>query len=552
MVVQTQTAAHPPAAQDEPGADLQRPQRVLPAALPEQVPQPHRHPGLPEGQHGRQLRRVGPHLQAHHPLPQHPRAASAPRRARSTAGATRSTRPSPSATATATPATRSSRPRPKGHEGARCRSRSRPPSGKRVAVIGSGPAGAAAAYYLAIAGHEVTVYERDPAPGGMLRYGIPQYRLPKDEVLAPEYEGLTDLGIRMVCDKALGRDFTVDDLQNQGFDAVCVAIGCYDTNKLGDPRRGCRRRPRRPRVPAHRHARPALPRPHGQARGGHRRRLHVHGLHAHLGAPGRQRGNARLPPRHEGHARRERGPRGHRGGRAGHLPGSPNARPDRRQGQRHRRRVPAHGASARPTPRAGAGPSRSRARSSSSTATGSCWPSARARSWAGSSTARTGVAATKQRRLAADAVTFATGRPGVFGTGDVRVGATTVVQAVAEGRRAAYAIDAYLKGQTWSAIRTRQTLAEPQPEFLSIVPYTGELKEPRLRLQLDGARGAQPELRRIRDPLHAAGGDGGVRALPAVHLRGDRLLRPAPPGHRVRHDAEDPRAGAHGPLLPLA
>ena len=94
-----------------------------------------------------------------------------------------------------------------------------------------------------------------------------------------------------------------------------------------------------------------------------------------------------------------------------------------------------------------------------------------------------GVTATKQRRLAADAVTFATGRPGVFGTGDVRVGAATVVQAVAEGRRAAYAMDAYLKGQDLDAIRTRQTLAEPQPEFLSIVPYTGEVKEPRLRLK---------------------------------------------------------------------
>src|SRR5690606_24375657 len=89
----------------------------------------------------------------------------------------------------------------------------------------------------------------------------------------------------------------------------------------------------------------------------------------------------------------------------------------------------------------------------------------------------------KQRRLAADAVTFATGRPGVFGTGDVRTGAATVVQAVSEGRRAAYAVDAYLKGLDLDAIRTRQTLAEPQPEFLSIVPYTGEVKEPRLRLK---------------------------------------------------------------------
>ena len=89
---------------------------------------------------------------------------------------------------------------------------------------------------------------------------------------------------------------------------------------------------------------------------------------------------------------------------------------------------------------------------------------------------------TKQWRLKADAVTFETGRPGVFGTGDVRVGAATVVQAVAEGRRAAYAVDAFLKGLDLAAIRTRQTLAEPQPEFLSIVPFTSEAKTPRYRM----------------------------------------------------------------------
>ena len=72
-------------------------------------------------------------------------------------------------------------------------------------------------------------------------------------------------------------------------------------------------------------------------------------------------------------------------------------------------------------------------------------------------------------------------------------------------------IDAYLQGQDLDAIRTRQTLAEPQPEFLSIVPYTGEVKEPRYRLKAMPRRGAQQELHRVRDPVHAAGGDGRVR-----------------------------------------
>ena len=95
----------------------------------------------------------------------------------------------------------------------------------------------------------------------------------------------------------------------------------------------------------------------------------------------------------------------------------------------------------------------------------------------------------------------------MFGTGDVRMGAATVVQAVAEGRRAAYAVDAYLKGLDLDAIRTRQTLAEPQPEFLSIVPFTSELKEPRYRLKAHASR-VRNRLRRVRDPVHAAGGDG--------------------------------------------
>src|SRR5687767_16008270 len=69
----------------------------------------------------------------------------------------------------------------------------------------------------------------------MLRYGIPQYRLPKVEILEAEYQSVEDLGVKVVYNAALGRDYTIDDLQNQGFDAVCIAIGCYETNKLGVP-----------------------------------------------------------------------------------------------------------------------------------------------------------------------------------------------------------------------------------------------------------------------------------------------------------------------------
>ena len=93
-----------------------------------------------------------------------------------------------------------------------------------------------------------------------------------------------------------------------------------------------------------------------------------------------------------------------------------------------------------------------------------------------------GVAVVKYK-LRADAVTFETGRPGVFGAGDVRIGAATVVKAVAEGRRCAYAVDAFLRGNDLSELRNRQTLAEVEPIFLSIVPYTDEPKEARHRLK---------------------------------------------------------------------
>ena len=153
-----------------------------------------------------------------------------------------------------------------------------------------------------------------------------------------------------------------------------------------------------------------------------------------------------------------------------------------------------------------------------------------------------GAEATKQRRLKADAVTFETGRPGVFGTGDVRIGAATVVQAIAEGRRSAYAVDAYLKGLDLvghpdapdagrAAARVPVDRAVHQRGQGAALPDDGA-----------GGRGAQPQLHRVRAAVHPRGRRRRVDPLPAVHLRGDRLLRPAPPGHRVRDDAPDARA----------
>ncbi len=98
-------------------------------------------------------------------------------------------------------------------------------TGKRIAVVGAGPSGLSAAYYAAIAGHEVTVFERQPQPGGMMRYGIPEYRLPK-ATLDAEIATITALGVQIVCGRSIGTHLRLEDLQRD-FDAVYLAIGSW-------------------------------------------------------------------------------------------------------------------------------------------------------------------------------------------------------------------------------------------------------------------------------------------------------------------------------------
>ena len=97
-------------------------------------------------------------------------------------------------------------------------------TGRRAAVVGAGPAGLTCAFYLRRAGHQVTLFESEPEAGGMLRYGLPEYRLPR-EVLDREIRHILDLGIELRTGAAYGRDFTAASLQADGFEAVFLALG---------------------------------------------------------------------------------------------------------------------------------------------------------------------------------------------------------------------------------------------------------------------------------------------------------------------------------------
>jgi NADPH-dependent glutamate synthase beta subunit-like oxidoreductase len=104
-------------------------------------------------------------------------------------------------------------------------------TGKKVAIVGSGPAGLTTAFYLKKKGHSVTVFEARSKSGGMMRYGIPDYRLPQD-LLDKEITDILDLGIEFKPNQALGKDFTLGQLKNDGFDAVFLGVGAQLSRRI--------------------------------------------------------------------------------------------------------------------------------------------------------------------------------------------------------------------------------------------------------------------------------------------------------------------------------
>ncbi|MBA2848824.1 FAD-dependent oxidoreductase [Thermosulfuriphilus ammonigenes] len=109
-----------------------------------------------------------------------------------------------------------------------------PPTGHRVAIIGGGPAGLSAAYYLAKAGHQAVIFEAMDELGGMLRYGIPEYKLPK-KVLDREIQNILSLGVEVHTGKRWGKDFSLKSLKEEGYKAIFIATGAWKEKPLEVP-----------------------------------------------------------------------------------------------------------------------------------------------------------------------------------------------------------------------------------------------------------------------------------------------------------------------------
>jgi len=107
-----------------------------------------------------------------------------------------------------------------------------PSKNKKVAIVGSGPAGLSAAYYLALWGYQPTVFEALPVAGGMMAVGIPSYRLPKD-VLNAEIDFIKSVGVEIKTNTPIGKSLSLKDLKAQGYEATFIAIGAHKNNKLG-------------------------------------------------------------------------------------------------------------------------------------------------------------------------------------------------------------------------------------------------------------------------------------------------------------------------------
>jgi NADH-quinone oxidoreductase subunit F len=359
---------------------------------------------------------------------------------------------------------------------------------ERVAIVGGGPAGMSAAYYLARLGYGITVMEAMPVPGGMMAIGIPDYRLPR-EMLRADIDRILGLGVELRLDTAMGRDFQLSDLEREGFNAIFLSTGASRSRPLGVPGDSVEGV-----VPATLFLkRVNLGEPSGLEGdvvvvGGGSTAMDAARSALRSGAATvtvlYRRGRAEMPAQGEELEAAE-----HEGitiitgisvteviERDGRVAGVRTIRQD----------PPAEAESASPAP-AGGTASRGVAwvavEGSESTITASTVLVAIGEEPDPSILPPgAGIEISASAGIVADPRTAATGRPGVFAGGDVVSGPKTIIDAVAAGRRAAVSIHEFLAGVT-----------DGEAEIMRVVRYP---TPPELRLRLDLS-----ERPRIRAPL---------------------------------------------------
>lgn len=365
-----------------------------------------------------------------------------------------------------------------------------PATGKRVAVIGAGPAGLSNAYYLALRGHAVTIYESMPHAGGMLRYGIPEYRLPK-KVLDAEMEPIWAMGVALVTGTSLGTDISIQGLlDDDGYDAVFLGIGAWESREMrveGEDMEGVI-----PVVPFLRDVAVGNPPdvgPRVAVIGGGFSAIDAARVSLRLGAKEVTivyRRTEKEMPAHEIEVRdaREEGVNFvflaapvKIEGKDGRITGivcqkmelgepddSGRRRPEPVEGSEYLMEmdtvVPAIGQVPQLT-----------------------YTSADGRESCDFIEDAGGVKCTRWQTVAANEKTLQTERPEVFTGGDAFTGAATVVQAIGTGKRAAWAMDAYLSGTDMAEYEAG--LPDDRPELLSIPAWRPEPRERQLTPTLE-------------------------------------------------------------------
>jgi len=353
-----------------------------------------------------------------------------------------------------------------------------PTTGKKVAIVGAGPSGLTCAYYLALKGHYCKVFDMMPQPGGMLRYGIPEYRLQKD-MMDKEFEGVWRLGVDRQFNVKLGEDFTIDDLFKEGFDAVYLAIGAWTSNELGlegenlpgfvnaitylmDKTRG-------------------MPVPVDDSRevvviGGGFTTFDCTRTSLRLGAKVHtvyRRG------RKEMGATFEEVEDGENEGTDLQLFAAPSkiiekdGRISGVQFQRMQLGEPDASGRRRPVPIPG---------SEYVVECDTMIPAIGQKPDKAVLPPKSGVNWTKRQTIETDPYNLMTARKGVFAGGDCQLGAATIIEGVAQGKLAARSIDAYLRGEDAGQISRVIEAQERKPDLFDIVPY--KPVEPKVKMPM--------------------------------------------------------------------